>query len=238
MRLFVSDPLTPGARLTLPAAAAHRAVVVMRRKAGDPLAVFNGRDGEWRARIVEASRSRCVAEVEAQARPQSEEPDPWLVFAALKRDALDFLVEKATELGAAALQPVFTRRTVVERVNVERMAAIAREAAEQCERLSVPQTRAPAPLGKLLGEWPSERRMLFCDEARDAPPALRALERAETSAWALLIGPEGGFTPEERRMLLALPFVTPCSLGPRVLRAETAAIAALALWQAAVGDAR
>ena len=238
MRLFVPDPLTPGARLALPAEAAHRAFIVMRRKVGDPLTLFNGRDGEWRARFIEAERARCVVEVEAQTRPQQAEPDLWLVFAALKRDALDLLVEKATELGAAVLQPVYTRRTVVGRVNLDRMAAIAREAAEQCERLTVPETRQPAPLGKLLREWPAERRILFCDEARDAPPVLAALARAEAPAWAVLIGPEGGFTPEERSMLLALPFVTPASLGPRVLRAETAAFAALTLWQAAVGDAR
>lgn len=238
MRLFVPDPLDAGARVTLPAEAAHRTHSVMRRKAGDPLVLFNGHDGEWRGRIAETGKARCIVAVEAQMRPQPAEPDLLLVFAPLKRDALDLLVEKATELGVSVLQPVLTRRTVVDRVNLERMSAIAREAAEQCERLTVPEARPPAPLGNLVGAWPAGRRLLFCDEARDAPPVLRALSEAPAAAWAVLIGPEGGFAPEERRMLLALPFTTPASLGPRILRAETAAIAALTLWQAALGDAR
>ena len=238
MRLFVSDPLEAGLRLTLPAEAAHRVLSVMRRKSGDPLALFNGSDGEWRGRIADTGKARCVVQLEAQTRPQAAEPDLQLVFAPLKRDALDLLVEKATELGAAVLQPVLTRRTVVDRVKLDRMSAIAREAAEQCERLTVPQARPPAPLANLIGAWPAGRRLLFCDEAREAPPVLRALAEAPAADWAVLIGPEGGFSPEERRMLRALPFVTPASLGPRVLRAETAAVAALTLWQAALGDAR
>ena len=238
MRLFVADPLEAGARIALPPEAAHRILSVMRRRAGDALALFNGRDGQWAGRIAETGKARCVVEVGAQERPQAAEPDLWLVFAPLKRDALDLLVEKATELGVSALQPAVTRRTVVDRVNLERMAAIAREAAEQCERLTVPEARPPAPLANLAGTWPDGRRLLFCDEARAAPPVLRALAEAPPAAWALLVGPEGGFAPEERRMLLAQPFVTAASLGPRILRAETAAIAALTLWQAALGDLR
>lgn len=238
MRLFVPDPLEAGLRLELPHPTAHRLLHVMRRKPGDALALFNGRDGEWGGRIADAGRGRCAVEVETQTRPQAPAPDVWLVFAVLKRDALDLLVEKSTELGAAALLPVFTRRTVAERVNLERMAATATEAAEQCERLSVPDARAPAPLANLMGEWPAGRRLMFCDEARDAPSVPSALAGAEAGPWAVLIGPEGGFAPEERRMLRALPFAVPVSLGPRILRAETAAIAALTLWQAALGDLR
>lgn len=238
MRLFVPDALEAGLNLELSPQAAHRVLHVMRRKPGDPLALFNGRDGEWSGRIAAAGKGRCAVEVEAQMRPQAAAPDVWLVFAALKRDALDVLVEKATELGAAALQPVFTRRTVAERVNLERMTATAAEAAEQCERLTVPEIRTPCPLANLMGEWPAGRRLMLCDEARDAPPALTALARQTAAPWAVLVGPEGGFAPEERRMLRALPFATAVSLGPRILRAETAAIAALTLWQAALGDLR
>jgi 16S rRNA (uracil1498-N3)-methyltransferase len=238
MRLFVLDPLEAGVRVSLPPEAAHRVLSVMRRKAGDALALFNGRDGEWSGRIAETGKARCVVEVEARIRPQAAEPDLLLVFAPLKRDALDLLVEKATELGASALQPVLTRRTVVDRVNLDRMTAIAREAAEQCERLTVPETRPAAPLANLIGAWPASRRLLYCDEAREAPPVLRALAEAPAADWAVLVGPEGGFAPEERRMLLGQPFTTAASLGPRILRAETAAIAALALWQAVLGDAR
>jgi 16S rRNA (uracil1498-N3)-methyltransferase len=238
MRLYVPDPLKASVRVSLPPEAAHRTLSVMRRKAGDALSLFNGRDGEWRGRIAEAGKARCVVEVEAQTRPQAAEPDLLLVFAPLKRDALDLLVEKATELGVSALQPVLTRRTVVDRVNLERMAAIAREAAEQCERLTVPEARPAAPLANVMGAWRAGRRLLYCDETREAPPVLRALGRTPAADWAILVGPEGGFAPEERRMLLAQPFTTAASLGPRILRAETAAIAAVALWQAAFGDAR
>lgn len=238
MRLFVPDPLESGLRLELSPPTAHRVLHVMRRKPGDALALFNGRDGEWSGRVADAGKGRCAVEVAAQTRPQAPAPDVWLAFAALKRDALDLLVEKSTELGAAALLPVFTRRTVADRVNLERMAATATEAAEQCGRLTVPEVRPPCPLANLMGEWPAGRRLMLCDEARDAPPALSALSGAEPGPWAVLVGPEGGFAPEERRMLRALPFAVPVSLGPRILRAETAAIAALTLWQAALGDLR
>jgi 16S rRNA (uracil1498-N3)-methyltransferase len=238
MRLFVPDDLACGLTVELPPQAAHRLLHVMRRKPGDTLALFNGRDGEWAARISAAGKNRCALEVAERLRPQLPTPDVWLAFAALKRDALDLLVEKATELGAAALAPVFTRRTVAERVNLERMRATAVAAAEQCGRLTTPDVRAPRPLADLMGAWPAERHLMFCDEAGEAPPVLAALAGASPGPWAVLVGPEGGFAPEERRMLRALPFTIPVSLGPRILRAETAAVAALTLWQAALGDLR
>jgi 16S rRNA (uracil1498-N3)-methyltransferase len=238
MRLFVPDDLASGLRVELSPQQAHRVLHVMRRQPGDALALFNGRDGEWAGRVAATGKNRCAVEVAERLRPQVSPPDVWLVFAALKRDALDLLVEKATELGAAALVPVFTRRTVAERINLERMAATAVAAAEQCERLTVPEVHTPRLLAELMGAWPAERRLMFCDEAGEAPSVPAALAGASPRPWAVLIGPEGGFAPEERRMLRAPPFATPVSLGPRILRAETAAVAALTLWQAALGDLR
>ena len=177
-----------------------------------------------------------------RTRAQTVEPDLWLAFAPIKRARIDFLVEKATELGVSALLPVFTRHTAVERVNVERLRAHAVEAAEQTERLSVPTLHEPQTLSGLLANWPAPRRLLMCDEAGSGAPialALAALDGpARAAPWAILIGPEGGFAADELANLHGLPFVTPVSLGPRILRADTAAIAALSCWQAALGDWR
>jgi 16S rRNA (uracil1498-N3)-methyltransferase len=207
------------------------------------LRLFNGHGGEWSARILLSTKDRVALVADEQLRPQAPEPDLWLVFAPVKRTAIDTVAEKATELGATALKPVVTQHTVVDRVNAERLRAIAVEAAEQCERLSVPQVCATVTFKELLARWPQERRLLLCAEADAALPIADALSACAATAgpktpWAIMIGPEGGFARTELDALGKLPFVTPVGLGPRILRADTAALAALACWQAILGDAR
>jgi 16S rRNA (uracil1498-N3)-methyltransferase len=198
----------------------------MRLRAGDTVQLFNGRDGEWSARLDDVRRGQARLTVETCTRAQAPEPDLWLVFAPLKRDATDLLVQKATELGVSALLPVFTTRTNAARINADRLAAIAVEAAEQSERLTLPEIRTPISLPELLAAWPEQRRLAAAIE-RAGPAPFPA------GAGALLIGPEGGFAPAELDALRVARFVCPVSLGPRILRAETAAIAGLALLQAA-----
>jgi 16S rRNA (uracil1498-N3)-methyltransferase len=230
IRLHVPDALAEGAAVTLTAGQAHYLGAVMRQATGAALRVFNGRDGEWQARIGQLRKDRGGLVVERLLRPQAAEPDLWLVFAALKRDAMDLVAQKATELGAAALLPVFTERTNAGRVNAERLAAIATEAAEQSERLSVPVVEPARKLAELLAGWPAGRRLLVAAERRQAAPIRPAGFPA-----ALLVGPEGGFTDRELDVLVSQPFVEPVTLGPRILRAETAAIVGLALLQATSG---
>jgi len=222
-RLFVPGELAAGVSLSLSPEQAHYLGTVMRLSAGDRVSLFNGRDGEWCARIEEIRRDKARVAVETHTRPQPREPDLWLVFAPLKRDATDLVVQKATELGASVLLPVFTARTNAARINADRLAAIAREAAEQSERLTVPDLRSPIPLPDLLASWPEGRRLAAAIE-RGGPSAI-------PQAGALLVGPEGGFTTAELDVLRAARFVSPISLGPRILRAETAVIAGLALLQ-------
>jgi 16S rRNA (uracil1498-N3)-methyltransferase len=236
VRLFVEAALGQGARIALEGAQAHYLLTVMRAKAGDRLSLFNGRDGEWRARIAETSKRACVLECEAQVGSQAAVPDLRLVFAPIKKTPADYVVQKATELGVRVLQPVLTRRTIARRVNLERMHANAVEAAEQSGRVDVPEVRALVDLDRLLADWPRARRLLFCDEAGDAKPIAAALREAPDGPWAILTGPEGGFDPAERAALRACAFVVPVTLGARILRADTAALAALAVWQAVKGD--
>lgn len=238
VRLFVETRLGAGLRLSPGEGQTHYLLHVMRAKSGDRLSLFNGHDGEWLARIVEVSKRVCILECERQTGPQLEVPDLWLVFAPIKKTPADYLTQKATELGVRVLQPVITRRTIVHRVNIERMRANAVEAAEQSGRLGVPQVREPLSLDALLAQWPRERRILFCDEAGEARPVADALQSAPDSPWAVVTGPEGGFDPSERSALRAQSFVTPVSLGRRILRADTAALAALAAWQVIRGDWR
>jgi 16S rRNA (uracil1498-N3)-methyltransferase len=228
IRLFVSDPLAAGAAITATPVQAQYLSTVMRRDAGDAVRLFNGRDGEWQARIVSIRRDRGKLLVEELLRPQCAEPDIWLVFALLKRDATDLVVQKATELGVSLLLPVFTARTVPDRMNQTRLAAIATEAAEQSERLTVPAVEAARRLTEVLECWPSDRILHAAIERIGAPP----LCGSGAAANALLVGPEGGFSESEVRLLRGCHFVVPVSLGPFVLRAETAAIAGLALLQA------
>ena len=239
IRLFVRHDLAPGAELALDEGQSRYLAAVMRLAAGDELRVFNGRDGEWRALVGRVGKREVVLQVIDPARPQAFGPDLVLIVALVKRARLETIVEKAAELGAARVRLVVTERTNAEHTRVERLAAIAAEAAEQTGRLDVPEIAAPVKLDRLIADWPAERRrLLFCDEAGDAQPILAALRDLPPGPWAILIGPEGGFSPKERELLRAQPFTIAASLGPRILRADTAAIAALALWQAALGDWR
>ena len=236
IRLHVTHDLADGARWALEAGQAHYLVNVMRLAAGAELLLFNGRDGEWRAKVAAAGKRACQLEVLARTRPQTPGPDLDLVVALVKRTRLETIVEKAAELGVRRVRLITTERTNAERTRLERFAAIATEAAEQTGRLDVPAVSGPDRLTTLLEDWPAERRLMFCDEAGDAPPALQALARQKGGPWGVLVGPEGGFSPTERARIRAHPAIVPVSLGPRILRADTAAIAALTLWQAALGD--
>lgn len=239
LRLFVEADLAAGAVAGLTREQAHYLQRVMRRKAGDPVLLFNGRDGEWEAKIEGLGRGWCSAALVRRTRPQTPEPDLWLVFAPIKRARLDFLAEKATELGCSALWPVMTQNTAVTRVNTERLAANATEAAEQSERLTVPEVFDVASIEDVIARWPAGRHVIICDETGGGVPLLEAASKAEAGApHAIVTGPEGGFDPRELDALGKLPFVTRVSLGPRVLRADTAALAALAVFQAAAGDWR
>ncbi|MFQ5985418.1 MAG: 16S rRNA (uracil(1498)-N(3))-methyltransferase [Alphaproteobacteria bacterium] len=239
VRLYVEEALETGRTVSLTREQAHYATNVMRLGLGDELALFNGRDGEWRTRIVEARRGRtCMLKVDAQSRPQEPAPNLWLVFAPVKHARLDFIAGKATELGVSLLWPVITRHTVVTRVNLERLRANAIEAAEQCERLTVPRCLAAAALEAVLANWPLDRHLLLCDETGAGAPIAEALSAPPPGPWAVMVGPEGGFAPTELEALRAIPRLTPVALGPRVLTAETAALSALACWQALVGDWR
>jgi 16S rRNA (uracil1498-N3)-methyltransferase len=228
IRLFVETPLLAGAVVAATPAQAHYLGTVMRRRAGDAVRLFNGRDGEYQASIAGLRRDRAELAVEQQLRPQAVGPDLWLAFALLKRDATDLVVQKATELGVAALLPVVTERCNTHRVNQARLTAIAIEAAEQSERLTVPELHTPQTLHELLSFWPHERRLFSAVERLDGPPLPPAGGPA-----GLLVGPEGGFAPSELDAMRQHPFVTTANLGPNVLRAETACIAGLALLQAA-----
>jgi 16S rRNA (uracil1498-N3)-methyltransferase len=238
-RLYVDHPLGPGVRVTLDAAQSHYLADVLRRKPGDQLMVFNGRDGEWRAAFEPAGKRGAVLALEEQTRVQDRAPDLQYVFAPLKRARLDYTVQKAVEMGAARLKPVITRYTQVERVNTDRMRGNAIEAAEQCSILTLPLIDEPVAFDRALAALEPERTLVFCDEGApiaDPLAALAPLRGRESVALAVLIGPEGGFAPEERALLLARPNTIRLALGPRILRADTAAVAALALVQAALGD--
>lgn len=236
IRLFIPHDLTAGAELALDPGQSRYLAAVMRQAAGDELLLFNGRDGEWRSAITAVTKRAVAVRAGALARPQAAGPDLDLIIALVKRGRLETIVEKAAELGVRRVRPVVTERTNADRARIERLTAIATEAAEQTGRLDVPEVLEPLKLEKLIAGWDSGRRLLFCDEAGDARPILEALKDQPAGPWAILIGPEGGFSPRERERLRALPYATPASLGPRILRADTAAISALTLWQAALGD--
>lgn len=223
----MAEPLGEGARIALSEGQARYLGTVMRRAPGDPLRLFNGRDGEWRAVIRAIGKRGAEADVAAPCRAQEAEPDLWLLLSIIKRDALEWAVEKATELGCAQIHPVITARSQPARPAPERLRAIAVEAAEQCERLSVPLIHPPAPLESLLGRWPAGRPLIAAIERAEAAP----MPQPPAGPAALLIGPEGGFDPRELDAMRRLPFLVGASLGPRILRAETAAIVGLALLQ-------
>lgn len=235
-RLYVPHDLAQNTTFEADKAQSHYLAHVLRLAEGAEVLVFNGRDGEWSARIEALGKKAVRIAVESQTRPQPPRPDLIYAFAPLKVGRLDYLVQKAVEMGAGVLQPVITQHTQNTRTSLEKFEANAIEAAEQCGVLAVPPVHPPRKLERLLGDWEPDRRLIFCDEdaATNNPvPALRSI--AETRL-GLLVGPEGGFSEDERRMLRALPFVTAIPLGPRILRADTAAVAALAVIQATIGD--
>ena len=234
-RLFVDQSLQPRVEITLAAEQAHYLGSVLRLVAGDAVAVFNGLDGEYLAHVAEAARKKMVLRLEKQTWAVQPPADIDYLFAPLKHSRLDYLVQKATELGARRLRPVITARTIAERVNLERMRANVVEAVEQCNQVFVPEVLEPVSLNAALSDWDAKRALIYCDETAEPGNAVAALSKLKTPA-AILVGPEGGFTVEERAMLKALPFVTAISLGPRIMRADTAAVAILALTQAVIGD--
>lgn len=238
IRLFVEGPLGAGATLRLDGPQAHYLGTVMRRAVGDDVRLFNGRDGEWRGRISAIGKGTATLALEEMTRQQGPAPDLWLLAPVLKRETLEWLVEKATELGASRIIPVTTARSAVTRTNAARLAAIAREAAEQCRRLEVPVVDEPQLLAEVLAGWDAARLLLLADESGASPPLARVLAEAPPAPWAVLVGPEGGFTSRELDGFRKLPFCRSASLGPRILRAETAAIAALAVLLALAGDWR
>ena len=237
-RLFVDADLREGASVACTPAQANYLRNVLRLKPGDAILVFNGRDGEWRAEVAEAGKRATTLALAERMRAQESGPDIDYLFAPLKRARLDYMVEKATEMGVARLRPVLTRRTTPERVNTERMRAHAIEAAEQCGILRVPEVHAPEKIERVIAAWDAARPLVFCDEDSDETCPFTTLARIEPGPIAVLVGPEGGFDPAERELLSRQPFVTRISLGPRILRADTAAVAALALVNAALGDWR
>jgi len=239
IRLFVPGDLRAGGRLALERSQAHYLIDVMRLGEGAEVAVFNGREGEWRTRLARSSKADWTLVPAAQSRPQTASPDVELLIALIRRSRLETVVEKAAELGARRVRLVISERTNPARVNVDRLTAIATEAAEQTGRMDVPEIVFPQTLSGILQTWPAERRLMFCDEAGDAPMAVQALSDCPPAGpWAILIGPEGGFSAAERSRIRATPCALPVGLGPRILRADTAAICALALWQAQLGDWR
>jgi 16S rRNA (uracil1498-N3)-methyltransferase len=237
-RLFVDAGLAEGATVSCTPAQTNYLRNVLRLKAGDPILVFNGRDGEWRAWLKEAGKRGTALVVGDRVRTQMGGPDLHYLFAPLKRARLDYMVEKATEMGVARLRPVLTRRTVAERVNLERMRAHAVEAAEQCGILRIPDIDAPERIERAIAAWDPARPLIFCDEASEETCPFTALARIAPGPVAVLVGPEGGFDAAERDLISTQPFVTRISLGPRILRADTAAVAALALVNAVLGDWR
>ena len=243
VRLYVEQSLGEGQSVALTREQAHYLFGVMRLGPGDTLSLFNGRDGEWRAAVSDAGKRGGLLSCEDPSAAQGNPPDLWLLFAPIKKARTDFIVEKAVEMGAARICPVQTDFTNSERIRRDRLQAHAIEAAEQCGITYVPEVADLEKLDRLLGDWPADRALYFCDESL-AGEGASSWEKyaggpgAEPPASAILIGPEGGFSEAERNRLAALPFARPVALGPRILRADTAAVAALALWQSRIGDWR
>ena len=238
VRLYVEHALGVGQSVPLTRDQAHYLFGVMRLGVGDGVLLFDGRSGEWRAEVTEAGKRGGILSVQQQTAPQRDPPDLWLLFAPIKKARTDFIVEKAVEMGVARILPVQTEFTNAERIRQDRLQAHAVEAAEQCGGTFVPEVAALHRLDRLLADWPADRRLLFCDEAAAGVATGLSASAEASGPWAILIGPEGGFSEAERARLHALPFSRTLSLGPRILRADTAAVAALTLWQATLGDWR
>ncbi|KIC24634.1 MULTISPECIES: 16S rRNA (uracil(1498)-N(3))-methyltransferase [unclassified Leisingera] len=236
IRLYVEHPLGAGQSLPLDRDQAHYLFGVMRLTAGAHVALFNGKDGEWLAEVAEAGKRGGTLVCQEQSKPLQLPPDLWLMFAPIKKARTDFIVEKAAEMGAARILPVQTEFTNSERIRQDRLQAHAVEAAEQCGGTYVPEVADLQKLSRLLDQWPIERQLMFCDEAEVGNALQLAAETQKGASWAILIGPEGGFSETERKRLHTLPQSHVVSLGPRILRADTAAVAAMTLWQQALGD--
>ncbi len=232
-RLFVEAPLAPGL-LRIEGPQAHYLIAVMRAKAGDPVKLFDDTTGEWLARVSDVGKRALTLEVTDRLREREAVPDLWLCAAPLKKGRIDWMVEKACELGVARFVPVVTRRSVVDKPNTARLRAHMIEAAEQCGRTALPELAEPVKLAALLRDWPETRALFFADEM-GGTPAAEAM-RGHAGPAAILVGPEGGFDDEERAAIRALPSAVPISLGPRILRADTAAAAAVSVWMASAGD--
>ena len=240
-RLFVEPDLSSGATLTLNKDQSLYLAAVLRKAVGDEVVLFNGRDGAWLCRITSDSKKSVSLDIVDQIAPQTAPSELWYGFAPLKSERLDYVIQKATEMGVGTIQPVITQFTQAHRLKPERLAANAIEAAEQCEVLNVPTIAPEITLERLIDQWPKEhgaRKLIFADEGETSSSAIPTLETLRGQPVGVLIGPEGGFSEAERDKLRALPFVVPISLGPRILRADTAAVAALALIQAFIGDWR
>lgn len=233
-RLFVAEALAAGALVQIEGNPAHYLARVMRVQPGDIVILCDDITGEWAARVSDVGKRDVALEAVEMLRPRESVPDLWLCPALLKKDRFDLVLEKATELGAARIQPLITRRCVADKLNLERARAITIEAAEQCARTALPALAVPAKLDALLAGWPEGRALFFADENGGQPAA--ETFAAHTGAAAILTGPEGGFDDAERAAIRAHPAARPISLGPRILRGETAALAALAVWMAAAGD--
>ncbi|MDP9196206.1 MAG: 16S rRNA (uracil(1498)-N(3))-methyltransferase [Pseudomonadota bacterium] len=235
-RLYVPDLLGPRKTILLDPDRAHFLRHVLRLEDGDTVALFNGRDGEWAGTVHFQGKNSVTVTLQNQIRVQNTLPEIRLLFAPVKKDRMDFIIEKATELGVTHLQPVLTERTQVGRVNTDRLRSQAIEAAEQCERLSVPVVQEPEDLAALLSRWPAGQTLFLCAEAGESVPLAKAFGEAPQGPATFLVGPEGGFSPQELALLRNQPFVMPVHLGPRILRAETAVAAILSCWQAIRGD--
>ena len=233
-RLFIDQPLADGMELRIEGGQAHYLLSVMRLKAGAAVKLFDDRTGEWLAEVAATGKRDLVVRIAAKLKPRDAVPDLWLCAAPIKRGRIDWVAEKASELGVARLVPVATRRAVVDRLNGDRLRAHMIEAAEQCERTALPELAEMVSLDALLRDWPADRRLFFADEEGGVP--LLEGVRAHPGPAAILVGPEGGFDPAEREAIRAVPAAIGVSLGPRILRAETAALAAVSVWMAAAGD--
>jgi 16S rRNA (uracil1498-N3)-methyltransferase len=237
-RLFLAPDLVQGAQINLDKDQSLYLAAVLRKQAGDEVVVFNGRDGAWLARLISSSKKNVVLELVEQTAVQTPVSKLWYGFAPLKTERLDYVIQKAVEMGAGVIQPVLTKYTQVSRLKHERLVANAIEAAEQCEVLSVPEIGQELSLERMIESWPEDRILILADEAAASSSPIETLNGLKGKEIGVLIGPEGGFSDEERAKLLALPYVVPISLGPRILRADTAAVAALAVIQATIGDWR
>lgn len=240
-RLYIDHPLKAGKTVTLGPQQTHYVLNVMRHKIGDAVLLFNGVDGEWRGTFKAFAKTGCLCSVDNQLRSQTTEPDLWLYFAPIKRNNLEYIIQKASELGTSVLQPINTQHTQIDHLNIERLQAIAIEAAEQCERLTIPRIRDALKLREALTQLPADRAILFCAESGSTHPIAKALQAPAPHklSWRkalIVVGPEGGFSREEVELLCALPQAVAVSLGPRILRADTASVAAMTCWQSLCGD--